>query len=495
MPEHKRIGIWVRVSTDMQGDSPEHHELRARYYAQSKDWDVVEVYTLEALSGKSIVNYQQTKRMFADIKNGHIQVLVFSKLARLARNTRELLEIADYFQAHNADLVSLGESIDTSTPSGRLFYTIIAATAQFEREETASRVAASVPIRAKLGKPTGGQASYGYKWENSKLVVDPTEAPVRKLLYELFITHQRKKSTAAALNAKGYRTRNGSTFSATTVQRLLRDSTAKGEHRANYTKSLGDKKKWEIKPMADWVITACPTVVSPELWNECNSILDAQEKKRAPIGRKAVHLLSGLVKCHCGKVMYVFHKTKIYVCRECKNRIAVTDIDEIYQQYLQDYLQSINIEKYLSQSNEQLQQKRLLLDSTLKERNRLAKHINLLVQLRSDGEINKEVFQEQYKPLEAQLTQLDVQVPELEAEVDIRNIQLLSSETILDEVQALSLQWQTMAFEQKRAIVETITNHVEIGKADEITITLAYNPTLSQEMVEKGTAPMSLRLL
>jgi site-specific DNA recombinase len=456
MPEHKRIGIWVRVSTDMQGDSPEHHELRARYYAQSKDWDVVEVYTLEALSGKSIVNYQQTKRMFADIKNGHIQVLVFSKLARLARNTRELLEIADYFQAHNADLVSLGESIDTSTPSGRLFYTIIAATAQFEREETASRVAASVPIRAKLGKPTGGQASYGYKWENSKLVVDPTEAPVRKLLYELFITHQRKKSTAAALNAKGYRTRNGSTFSATTVQRLLRDSTAKGEHRANYTKSLGDKKKWEIKPMADWVITACPTVVSPELWNECNSR---------------------------------------YVCRECKNRIAVTDIDEIYQQYLQDYLQSINIEKYLSQSNEQLQQKRLLLDSTLKERNRLAKHINLLVQLRSDGEINKEVFQEQYKPLEAQLTQLDVQVPELEAEVDIRNIQLLSSETILDEVQALSLQWQTMAFEQKRAIVETITNHVEIGKADEITITLAYNPTLSQEMVEKGTAPMSLRLL
>ena len=62
--------------------------------------------------------------MLSHIKSGHITRIIFSKLARLARNTKELLDFAEIFREYNADLISLQESIDTSSPAGCGFFRI-----------------------------------------------------------------------------------------------------------------------------------------------------------------------------------------------------------------------------------------------------------------------------------------------------------------------------------------------------------------------------------
>lgn len=478
MEPKKIVGLWIRVSSEGQvrDESPEHHEKRGRLYAEAKGWDIVEVYRLEAISGKSVMEQPETKRMLQDVKSGRINGLIFSKLARLARNTKELLEFADIFKVHNCDLISLAESIDTSSPAGRLFYTMIAAMATWEREEIAERVAASVPIRAKMGKPLSGTSSFGYRWEGKELVIDEKEASVRKLMYELFLKTKRKKATAKALNDMGYRTRTGAKFGHTTIARLLQDTTAKGVRKANYTTGKDGRG---IKPESEWVFTSCPAIVSEELWGQCNAVINEQMAKIKKPGPKPAHLLSGFIYCSCNSKMYVYHKDKTphYRCKKCNTKIQVSDIDEIYHEQLKDFLLTdTDVSDYLKQSDSRLQEKLQLLETTQNDMVRLRKQIKELVELRLKEELTTETLAPLLKPLEAQVLELENRLPELEAEVDFLKIEYLSSETVLDGAKDLYHNWPTIDFEEKRSIVEMITNSITIGKSD-INICLSHLPT------------------
>jgi site-specific DNA recombinase len=73
-------------------------------------------------------------------------------------------------------------------------------------------LAASVPIRVKLGKSLGGAAPYGYKWVNEKLEIDEDKALVIKLVHKLFTKHKHQRTVARMINQMGYRTRRNKPF-------------------------------------------------------------------------------------------------------------------------------------------------------------------------------------------------------------------------------------------------------------------------------------------
>lgn len=496
----KSVGIWIRVSTEDQakGESPKHHEERARMYTQLKDWDIKEIYNLEAVSGKSVMNHPEAQRMLSDIKRGHITGLIFSKLARLARNTKELLEFADIFRSHNADLISLQESIDTGSPAGRFFYTTIAAMAQWEREEIADRIKASVPVRAKLGKSLGGEAPYGYKWVNKELVLDEDEAPIRRLMFELFAEVKRKRTVAKMLTERGYRTRRDLQFTDSLVHRCLVDPIAKGLRRTNYTMSLGEGRHWTHKPKDEWVFQQAPAIVPEELWETCNRILGSLTTKDKVVRRKAVHLFSGIVTCVCGNKMYLRTKSPSYVCSKCKNKIKADILEEVFQEQLRSFLFSeTELSKHLESEHAQLKEKRELVEVHDKRIKELRVEIKQTLQLYYDGKVDANGFEEYHTPLREELKQNEESRLKLQASVDAISLQSLSNEQVVYDAQDLHSQWNDFTPSEKRIIIDAITDGITVGKED-IEIKLHYIPTLVKPenlQPSKTTAPPLARSL
>jgi site-specific DNA recombinase len=478
------VGIWIRVSTEdqAQGESPEHHLARARAYATAKGWTVKEVYDLAGVSGKSVMEHPEAKRMLADIRKGHIAGLIFSKLARLARNTRELLDFADIFRDCNADMISLQETIDTSTPAGRLFFTMIAAMAQWEREEIADRVKASVVIRAKLGKSINGRAPYGYQWKDKKLVPHPEEAPIRRKAYELFLQHRRKGTVAKLLNAAGYRTRDKVIWRDTQVARVLAESSAKGIYYFNRSKKHGDWKQ-TLKPESEWGKVACEPIIPESLWQQANQIIEEQLKSWKKPGRLPVQVFGNLAHCACGHKMYVRSNSPKYVCRNCQNKIPIVDLDAIFHEELKGFFANHErIAHHLQEANQNLAEKQTLLAAHERKIDKVRDDMTHTHRLYLDGSVTSQGFAQFYKPAEEQLNQLVAELPKLQAEVDLLKVNNLSADEVLAEAQTLYSRWPELSTEDKRKIAESIVEKIVIGDG-EIDITLSYLPS-SEDMTK-----------
>lgn len=140
----ERIG-YVRVSTAEQNTARQEDSMAAL--------GVTTVFT-DKLSGKS-AERPGLKEMLAYVRRG--DTVVVSEISRLARSTRDLLNILDTLKAKQVEFVSLKENIDTTTAQGRFMLTVFAALAELERESILSRqkegIAAAKSRGVHLGRP------------------------------------------------------------------------------------------------------------------------------------------------------------------------------------------------------------------------------------------------------------------------------------------------------------------------------------------------------
>jgi DNA invertase Pin-like site-specific DNA recombinase len=152
----RRAVLYARVSTN-NGQDPEMQLRELREYCLRRGWPVVSEYTDIGISGAK-ERRPQLDRLIADAHKRKFEVIVVWKFDRFARSVSHLLRALENFRALGIEFVSLSEQIDTSTPTGKMIFTVLGAVAELERSLIAERVRAGLRnARAKgkrLGRPS-----------------------------------------------------------------------------------------------------------------------------------------------------------------------------------------------------------------------------------------------------------------------------------------------------------------------------------------------------
>jgi DNA invertase Pin-like site-specific DNA recombinase len=142
-----KVAIYTRVSTADQNADLQQTELNE--YAAFRKWQIAGVYS-DVISG-SKDKRPALDRLMTDAKRGKFDVVAVWRFDRFARSTRFLLESLEMFNGLGIDFVSLRESIDTSTATGKLVFTILGAVAELERSNIRERVVAGQKAAKRRG--------------------------------------------------------------------------------------------------------------------------------------------------------------------------------------------------------------------------------------------------------------------------------------------------------------------------------------------------------
>ena len=146
-----KAAIYARVSTFDQEPENQLHELRQ--YVEARVWQAVQ-YVDRGVSGAKD-RRPALDQLIADAKRRRFDVLVCWRLDRLGRNLRHLILLLDELQALGIGFVTLGEGIDTTSPTGRLVLHVLGAISEFERERIRERVMAGLQRARTQGKALG----------------------------------------------------------------------------------------------------------------------------------------------------------------------------------------------------------------------------------------------------------------------------------------------------------------------------------------------------
>ncbi|WP_210128160.1 recombinase family protein, partial [Staphylococcus sp. GDX8P114P-2] len=311
--KQKRVGIYVRVSTEIQsteGYSIDGQINQIREYCDFNNFAVVDVYADRGISGKSM-NRPELQRLLKDANEGQIDSVMVYKTNRLARNTSDLLKIVEDLHRQNVEFFSLSERMEVNTSSGKLMLQILASFSEFERNNIVENVFMGQTRRAQEGYYQGNlPLGYGKIPDNKhELMINQHEANIVKYIFESYAKGHGYRKIANALNHKGYVTKKNKPFSIGSITYILSNPFYIGKIQFAKYKDWNEKRRKGLndKPIISEGKHA--PIISQELWDKVQ-VRKKQVSQKPQVHGKGTNLLTGIVHCpQCGAPMAASNTT------------------------------------------------------------------------------------------------------------------------------------------------------------------------------------------
>jgi DNA invertase Pin-like site-specific DNA recombinase len=149
-----KVAIYARVSTAHNGQSPEMQLRELREYCARRNWTVAGEYVDVGVSGTKD-SRPELNRLMADAHKRRFDIVCVWRFDRFARSVSHLLRALETFKSLGIDFVSYSEQMDTSTPAGKMVFTVLGAVAELERSLIVERVKAGLRNARAKGKRLG----------------------------------------------------------------------------------------------------------------------------------------------------------------------------------------------------------------------------------------------------------------------------------------------------------------------------------------------------
>jgi len=215
--------IYLRVSTLTQaqeGIGLEAQEQRCREYCAAHDMKVVAVNVDGGISGKRMDNRPELLKCLEVACKNKFTVVTYA-LSRMSRSVKDIFSITERLQKAGAGFASASEEFGSGAQA-ELMVGILGSLAQFERALIASRTKSALQTLKSQGKRVSGIAPYGYSIKGEDLKPNPKELAVVEVMAKLKAKGLAYRSVAKTLEAKKLWTRQGKTWTAGAILRILR---------------------------------------------------------------------------------------------------------------------------------------------------------------------------------------------------------------------------------------------------------------------------------
>ncbi len=281
-----KVGAYCRVSTE-KDDQVNSLESQRRYFnayiKSNPEWEFVDIYADEGISGTQVKNRIEFQRMIDDARNKRLDLILTKEISRFARNTLDSVGYTRMLKKLGIGVIFINDNINTLDGDGELRLTIMAGIAQDESRKTSERVKWGQKRMMEHGVVFGREL-LGYNLNRGVLAINEEEAEiVRLIFYKYTIEGKGTHVIARELYEANIKSKRQNRWSNTVILKILRNEKYVGDllQKKTITPDYLDHKKKYNKGEEDFVYIKNhhPPIIDRELWDKTQ--LELQKRATA----------------------------------------------------------------------------------------------------------------------------------------------------------------------------------------------------------------------